>query len=184
MLGPQPVYTFSVPHNTASGVNVGTLTVSDADDSSTVNGQLTTIIDDAGATGIFTLSTLTIQTATTMDYSIKNQYEFQVKVSDGATPQRLIVVYIFILETTFKILEYIRKTQIIDWTNLKVKKNPFYSVCTECLFFWWSVFDFFANCRRRMVVFFLYARCSHLLIIFLEIENLKKDQFYEKFTPV
>ena len=43
---------------------------------------------------------------------------------------------------------------------------------------------FFANCRRRMLVFFLYAICGHLLIIVIEIENLKKDQFYEKFTPV
>ena len=43
---------------------------------------------------------------------------------------------------------------------------------------------FFENCRRRMLVFFLYAICGHLLIIVIEIENLKKDQFYEKFTPV
>ena len=39
---------------------------------------------------------------------------------------------------------------------------------------------FFANCRRRMVVFFPYAISGHLLIILSWIENLKKDQFYQK----
>ena len=42
---------------------------------------------------------------------------------------------------------------------------------------------FFANCRRKIVSFYMQHEVIYSLF-FLEKENLKRDQFYEKCTPV
>ncbi|XP_035824656.1 protocadherin Fat 3 [Aplysia californica] len=80
----QPVYEFNVDHNTGMGVSIGNLSVVDADDA--VNAETDVVIDDAGVTGIFSLSGLQVETATIMDYEVVRRYSFQVKVTDkGAT---------------------------------------------------------------------------------------------------
>ncbi|XP_005094419.1 cadherin-23 [Aplysia californica] len=82
----QHVYEFNVDHNTGAGVSIGNLSVVDADDG--VNAETDVVIEDAGVTGIFSLSGLQVLTDTDMDYDLKRTYSFQVKVTDRGTTSR------------------------------------------------------------------------------------------------
>lgn len=88
------VFEFNIAHNTASGVSVGDIVVSDADTG--VNAALTTSILSGNTGNAFSLSGLQVDTAVTMDYTTIKYYGLTIQTVDGGSPARTATTVVVI----------------------------------------------------------------------------------------